>query len=459
LDIELYEFDKRWFDADYACALSEDGSAAVDNLRRAFFSIQKDRIKDTSLFLRPMLSHVYRWRSLKLPYISGAEIRFMPKCRAPQLEVFHFDCSKIWDTIYGLGPGLFGGYAPRLRDVRLGGVYVPLSGPNFVGLKTLCLRNMDYSSFPVQRFLFSLRVCPLLEEFALQDVQFFLPDDGGTRADDRLTVAAARIGFPFLRYLLLENLGKWPTHAILTSIVVPPSLHLCVDMQDMIDLHDVFPRDMTNLPNLALLRSLWIESEDGWCFLYGSSTPKVTHNDSETRLLTVGLGGLNTHHIPVMEPLLRDLNHILPMPQLEVLYININEYPFDVTVFAAALQGFPNLHTLTLSSCSPSMLKALFDCDALHPCPLLDTLELHFCAVSSGLLKSILESRRMVTGADRRSEVLPLRSLVFLECPGITSTVVSDLERLGVEVRIELSTPFQTSDHLKKRLRFEVPSD
>ncbi|KDQ09749.1 hypothetical protein BOTBODRAFT_36837 [Botryobasidium botryosum FD-172 SS1] len=454
LDIELYEFDQRWFDAGYASTPDEDGTAVVEGLRRAFFFIQKARVQETSLFLQPLLPHVYRWKSLKLPYISGSKVRFMLKSRAPQLEVFHFGCSSLWNEIYGLGSGLFGGYTPRLRDVRLGGVYVSLD-PNFACLKTLCLRNLDYRLVLAQIFINTLQGCPLLEELALQYIQFSQSEGEATlRPDHPSPALKARAAFPSLRYLLLENLGKLPTHAILASIVTPPSLHLCVDMHRATDLHDVFPQNISNLPNLARLRSLWVESEDGWCFLYGSSAPRIVPpGKNEPRLLTIGLGGLNTQHIPVMGPLLRDLSHILPMPDIEALYINVNEYPYSADALAAALHNFPKLRLLTLSLCPPSALRALSTSNASLPCPLLDTLELHSCAVNGGSLKEVLDSRRIAARAEQGPYAAPLRTLV-LSGPGATSSALSDLRYLGVEVRFVPAIPSQAPVHLKTRLQF-----
>ncbi|KDQ13428.1 hypothetical protein BOTBODRAFT_33450 [Botryobasidium botryosum FD-172 SS1] len=380
-----------------------------------------------------LFEHINRWASLKL---TGSQLLDQSALQclrrpAPALEVLEV-ChnNNLW--LHGACTTvdkLFGGEAPKLREISLTSFHLPLTLSVFSGLTKLELTRIRYTRDSVfSQLLCAIEASPALRSLRLAEIFFdFEPDL------DKLSLSApGAIDSSRLRYLSLRLLDPWVIKFILSRIVLSSRSLLDLvlhDMQPDESLGDLFPSNPTNLHNLgATGHVLFHASPFGdMCLLRGFSQYRGT-----TLAITVTGGPGNG---PVQR-ILSSLGPTLSTMPLEMVTIDryVNR-KWSTAALIRTLNSFPTLGILHLRNCHPKFVQALTVTLSSHPCPNMNTLIVSGCPIPDGALISTVLSRTAYNKGLQRN-VTPLMGLVL--CGPLNASMV---------VRAVLSTHLEVSWH------------
>lgn len=373
--------------------------------------------------IRPILSHIERCRSLRIRGIELEELAVFDT-PAPNLESFYAcynDSSETFDEERS-DAHLFKDSTPRLRELELIGICVPLNVPIYRGLVRLSLERVGFLVSPINMLLDALAACPLLEFFSLMDVQF---------EQDYFTQNPP-IPLLHLQDLLLDEVACNSVHSILTSIQVPPSLKMAVYVDSQTDLRAILPPPMDlfdRLPHLSRICHLRVFGSPNRENSFGDNAREycVIHEVSAEPRVLISVEEAYPEE-SLAESLCLGLGQDLPLPHLTQLELcNILEPPYgyvppDIT---QSLQSLSTITTLVMENCYSELMLLLIP-DPLFP--LLRTLELRKCTISAVNLLSVIGSRTTTSKGGAFSE------LILRKCRHANSDVVQQLKELSVEV-------------------------
>ncbi|KDQ12737.1 hypothetical protein BOTBODRAFT_146533 [Botryobasidium botryosum FD-172 SS1] len=181
--------------------------------------------------LKALLQHNSRLRSLFLENVSVAHDELL--FPAPQLEVFRcvgpdrFPPSRVPSVPINI----FAGHSPRLRALRLNMFHIALESSIYVGLTTLHLEAIHYTT-SIRDLIRVIKACPLLEELKLSRVSFALVNfpTVSRRSRSSPPVHTEPITLAMLRRTEIYRLDPEVTNKFFTSVVVPPSSLLVLSL-------------------------------------------------------------------------------------------------------------------------------------------------------------------------------------------------------------------------------------
>ncbi|KDQ12839.1 hypothetical protein BOTBODRAFT_146406 [Botryobasidium botryosum FD-172 SS1] len=373
-----------------------------------------------------LYQHVHRWHSVKLNRPNIDESTPFFRSPAPQLEIFHAESRRSWDPpVFAPNPGsvsYFNNHTPRLRDLSLTRVCVPLTSPMYTGLQKLQLDHIKFRDAPVSQLIRDLAACPLLEVLRLRDI-YFAP----TGATPPIIAELHRLQSMDLA------LTECDARYLLASIQVSAELVLSVEMEcgeATLSIPRIDTSALKHLPNLARIHSLDVRyhGRARCCAFIGTSGPPST-----AEILK-----MDYYHHPQAEAAqisrtLSDLGLRLPLSSLEHLAFSwFTECGVDVAVFTGILENLPTVISLALTDCPPSFVEALYVGAGSHLCPLLKRLCLE--SDESERLFEVVESRVNAKRSVSRDGSAPLFQVTFRECESVDSELVEKLLQLLVVV-------------------------
>ncbi|KDQ07820.1 hypothetical protein BOTBODRAFT_38502 [Botryobasidium botryosum FD-172 SS1] len=388
------------------------------------FFAPKDRGQkrlDLAVYMGLVSSHAARWRSCTLNCVSPKRMAPHFQLPAPKLEALSLnygDMDTARDTDLStvlLNP--FSGYAPRLRELSLGGVFVPFTSPIYANLSTLRLARIRYTKPDAfQQLMQLLDRTPLLEVLCLDYLNF--PSATNTSHSEE-----PLINLPLLRLLRMKTMQidqQWVLRHILSRVATPPSCHL--ELSAMLDANDslgsIIPQQSNahHLQNIANVGSLEIT-----CY------PEMTIFEARGAKADVGGFSITTEDYAGHAQVLGALSCIgkaFPMPCLESLTLSWSDYeptevdPAVVTAFADLLVRHPSIKELQLRHCPELLIKSLVGTSSAPVCPNLHTLAVSDCrSLRDGTLESVVASRRL-------GHIVPLSDISVRRCPNVSASTI-----------------------------------
>ncbi|KDQ14654.1 hypothetical protein BOTBODRAFT_145505 [Botryobasidium botryosum FD-172 SS1] len=372
--------------------------------------------------------HFPRYTTLLLPHLHRLNIcmlgfekpipaedaaNFLCLTPAPLLERLELRCGnhqRDWfsnpERMMIFGP-LFARRTPRLRDLKLEEVHIPLSASIFTGLARLCLIRVEYTEpDSVHQLTRILELLPHLTELRLHHLRFpiIIPDEA---------LSSGAINLPHLEELQVTFTGpnNWALHT-LSRVAIPPSCHLAVwgDLTFGGDLRELIPQqwhDQSNLPVLLSTNKLEISLHE---------TGRHTHymkghvSGSKSDAFAIYMDVENDANVP--RRVLWNLGRIFPMPSLDTVILRVygTDTPGLTPAFAKFLELHPNIREITLGCEAVATLDLLLLTSASHLCPQLETLCLWASrGLDENTLVRLVESR---TGRVEDGGIKNLRRLV-----------------------------------------------
>ncbi|KDQ11517.1 hypothetical protein BOTBODRAFT_451314 [Botryobasidium botryosum FD-172 SS1] len=347
------------------------------------------------------------------PHLETLDLRRKRNTRRPNL-VHHL-------------PGLFAGVAPRLREIYLSGICIPLDSPFFRGLTYLKLHCIDYSNHgSIHQLFHILELSPLLKELFLDGIG--------------LSVSVADIhSIPIivlthLRRLHLQCVSQSADlRYILRRLSIPPSCYLIIYGETGVpgdDLYELLPPpsviSANILPLMQPIRLLMLRISEDFIVLRGCS-----HGlQDEAYHITQMSEGIFRRTIP-------NLGHIFPMASLEGLHLNV-DITDDLSDLLLHLADFLHRHpTIKTIDCDNlGVLELLIVTPTRHFCPLLHSLQFRTASWTvpcEAAMIRLVESR--TARGDGENSVLRHVTL-----RGRTDFSGSGLATLRMRVEVEVAT-------------------
>ncbi|KDQ07802.1 hypothetical protein BOTBODRAFT_38483 [Botryobasidium botryosum FD-172 SS1] len=367
--------------------------------------------------------HISRWRSCSLQAASKTKVLSRLSASAPSLEVLSLNYGETGnfsrDTDQSKTPlNPFGGYAPRLRELSLGGIFIPFTSPLYSNLSTLRLARIRYSNPDApEQFMQILGCTPLLETLWLDDLEF---SSSSNAPESQLRSELSLISLPRLQSLRMVTVQidqRWVLRHILSRILAPPSCRL--DMSAMLDedddLSSIIPEQSNSqhLQNLSNVGSLEISCLSNVIALEGHA---LEANEDSFSISTHAYNG----HVNASS-ILSSIGKAFPTPCLDTLTLFWSNYeypeedPAIAASFADLLMRHPSIKKLVLQSCSELFVQALSEPTSGYPCRRLDTLIINDSPdLTDSTLESIVKDSR-----DNRQSASSLR-IQHSRCPNVT---------------------------------------
>ncbi|KDQ19486.1 hypothetical protein BOTBODRAFT_51878 [Botryobasidium botryosum FD-172 SS1] len=381
--------------------------------------------KDSSAGMLCLAHHVNRARYLNLDIfgMSENEVMLWWYASTPVLEVLVL--SGAWhmrsDEIPIL-PAPFGGIMPRLRELTLTRLCLPLDLPLYAGLTRLSLAELELTRPDSIHLLTQiLTKCPHLEEFSLMDVHLILGLDQRAVED-----AQPDINLPYLRRLFLGSLPHAVMRYLLSRIRPPPTavLNLAPFLLPGEDLTTVLPSSVEHLPSFAAAEKLIVIVQPGGkaCYIMG-----LTRSPTFT-LVVHGSHGL-------FQKTFASFVQLVPMLYIESLsFRGLRRYKRDrrdSDAFAHALSYFSSVAVLTFHNCHRTFPETLAITPTRHLCPLLRGLIIDNSGIRGRDLIFLALSRVNRTLEDDSLELIPrFWYLELTGCPKLTPGLVEELARI-----------------------------
>ncbi|KDQ07361.1 hypothetical protein BOTBODRAFT_149253 [Botryobasidium botryosum FD-172 SS1] len=374
--------------------------------------------------------HKHRWKICTFtgPQRAQAEILSQLTAPAPNMEVLAINLYGNDEDAESIdeerGPfninALFGGSTPRLRELTLGGVLVPLSSSIFSGLTKLELGRISYSSPKSVRLLLrALESCPLLESLTLTDIYVV--------SLLQINPAPSSVKLTYLQVLEIRQtywMG-WPQYHILDCIVIPPSSLLKLSVATYIPiLRDLVSEPLPQinssylgLRNISTIKELSIRLKDeSHCCTVGHSpdTSKrsfVFDVRTESDAFSYTLATLH----PAFPMLLESLVLFSASP-----HGYLRPIEFNTAVLVNFLNHQPLIRKLTFDHCAISATQVLEITPTQHVCPRLEELHVIDCAMDVRELISLVRPRAKggVERGARAEDVVYLQRLRVGGYPG-----------------------------------------
>ncbi|KDQ17611.1 hypothetical protein BOTBODRAFT_143968 [Botryobasidium botryosum FD-172 SS1] len=219
--------------------------------------------------LRDFLSRVTpcsdQWRRLEL-IVKAAETPLLS--HLANIPATKLECLEIGsqDEYLGMQPkldlDLFSGFTPRLRELELDTIRIPLTSPIFHSLIRLRLSDIYVEGTDEDlshQLLRIVNACPNLEVLYLRNLYTHISVDEGPDSSPAL-----RTFLPFLRTFTLKHI-QHPrvTRMLLESIQFPPTAQVKLYAHYEHDFDTELRHYFPSIPNLDLIKSLFI---DWTCF-------------------------------------------------------------------------------------------------------------------------------------------------------------------------------------------------
>ncbi|KDQ20109.1 hypothetical protein BOTBODRAFT_387069 [Botryobasidium botryosum FD-172 SS1] len=320
-------------------------------------------------------------------------------------------------------------HTPRLRILKLHGIFIPLTSPIYRNLRELCLGFILYvQPDTVQKMLWVLGACPLLEALHLDNVRFpFSLNVGAFVGAAESGLPSTAVALPRLRHVYTkQERSHLAVRSILSRIIAPR--HCCLEIiigeASFEILADVVPSYIDakgEFPGLSLISHMDIRLLDD-----GGLTMKGVSPEADVfKFATPTFYGYS-QVLPV-------LGRIFPMPLLESLAV-ANCWG-HTKAFAEFLDRHRAIHTIFLSGAEPEMMEIFRVTPTQHLCPSLRELIIEECNVSAAHLVNIVKSRINLgpTGIAPEGGV-PLQHLKIIGCLDLSQAVAAELgEHLAVE--------------------------
>ncbi|KDQ13429.1 hypothetical protein BOTBODRAFT_55978 [Botryobasidium botryosum FD-172 SS1] len=278
---------------------------------------------------------------------------------------------------------------PRLREVKLAGLYLPLTLPIFRGLTILHLTRIMYTFMTAISLLRVLVECPALEELRFD----LLVIEGGSDRDEIPGNTMPEIvDLSHLRVITLRHLPVRTTQYLLVHIAIPPraALEVLLDcLQPDEDLTHTLPPNLTHLSNLFSVTALefFVTPSSGTraCFLRGRDAAGAS-------LLSISVRK-NNNNAPVQR-IMASLGPSLSIMPLRafVLHLYANGR-WSASAFCRTLDYFPSIKALAFHECHQKFLKALAYSNGRAVCPSLEALMISDCAIPNHALAHLVWSR------------------------------------------------------------------
>ncbi|KDQ17799.1 hypothetical protein BOTBODRAFT_29955 [Botryobasidium botryosum FD-172 SS1] len=390
--------------------------------------------------LEALSPHTSRLRSLSFENVPA--FHDYPLSPAPQLEVLRYVGRRTpaGSHMCFAPTNIFAGHTPRLRDLKLESVHIPLTSLIYTGLTRLHLENIYYGSSATHDLIHALKACPLLEELTLLYIIFNeATDEHPTSSSVHEPVTLA----------MLRSIAIHPgtlASKVFTSIVVPSSSLLVLPLCNYEDFNSVVSKARGNLKNLARICSLHLR------YLSSMQTRHIDYPGPGYGFLgeTASKNGLTLLQIPISrqggggrDTLFPSISQFFAL-QIETLSLTGMPGALFLTVSHcfAILSDLTGLTKLSLESCASagSFLKALVVTPTSHLCPRLAKLCL---AYISGLDDALIETvkSRGSLGDNRAGR---LRKVTLAECPLADECIEVLKNYVQVKVRLRaLHLPFR----------------
>ncbi|KDQ07324.1 hypothetical protein BOTBODRAFT_180758 [Botryobasidium botryosum FD-172 SS1] len=400
---------------EYALSDDEDASELSSRQKEVSkaFDRQRNHFPD---FIESLQPHAERWASLRLQGIKMLGSHTLLHFPVPKLEVLHVHTSGLGTEARLAANTPFGGETPSLRDLHLAGIGMPLDWPAYVGLTRLHFERIRYNYSTIQQLIQILAACPLLEALALDSIQFASPPG---------TAPSQPIHLAHLRHMKLNGLTRGVESYVLRSILFPPFLR--VEMTPRVDgVVNIFPPDLRiedTIPSIGRIRHLTIQDQNQSFLMLG----KIADNDDTLLALDFETNG---HHASTLSNVLINLSRHVPFAALESITLDgFDERTVGTTPFSYMLLQFPNITSLTLISCSSSLVDVLIISAISLLCRSLETLRLVNMHVSKTTV-ALVESRIRSNYFYAPGTVTPLRRCILSQCYGEVRGRVPQLREL-----------------------------
>ncbi|KDQ08043.1 hypothetical protein BOTBODRAFT_70011 [Botryobasidium botryosum FD-172 SS1] len=378
----------------------------------------------------PFIRHLDRWRTLEIDGLQPGTFDYGGAFAspAPRLETLHVNVkwhennhSAVESAISRGSSHLFGGQTPRLRDLTLGGLCIPLTSPIYHDLNKLSLANINFDHSSINDFIAILAACPLLKMLSLRGVEFPMFNGDGIPPFG-LTIPIHMLRLESIDFCWMDGDS---VRRILTAVRVPASAKLHLVASNDTDLRGLLPPTagiLDSFPFLANIRRLHVYTTAVGCemFDYGHSLSR----------LHVRIIDFDRADATLVERVVSSIGRELPLPGLEALTLErTGGLPLGVAAFSRMLHGLRSITFLKLVD-STTLVEALILTPTSHMCPLLEMLHLHRSEITREDLLPLVTSR---IGGDQSSG--HFRSIKLTECKLVGGAgVVRELEGCGLSV-------------------------
>ncbi|KDQ06007.1 hypothetical protein BOTBODRAFT_272409 [Botryobasidium botryosum FD-172 SS1] len=223
--------------------------------------------------IEPFTRYLDRWRTLQIYGLHFETLDYdaftSPAPRLETLDVnvrWHINNRSAVESPIGPDSSrLFGGQTPRLRNLRLNGLCIPLTSPIYRSLTQLSLVNIDFVRSSMHDFVGILAACPLLSTLFLCGVE--LPGGGILSLSFTTPIHMHR-----LESIDLSRMSGNSMRQILAAVRVPASAKLQVTAGDGTDLRGLLPpvgSILDSFPFLPDIRHLDVYAAKVGCDMFG----------------------------------------------------------------------------------------------------------------------------------------------------------------------------------------------
>lgn len=409
-----------------------------------------------------VVPHLYRWKVYRVDVDVDPEVVLMMLLTpAPALETLdlnledHDSESHTPDPIISVdsntSPSVgvpFAGCTPRLRNLMLGGLFIPFSSSIYNGLTKLRLARIQFTKHETVVQLFdALRSSPLLEELSFDDI------DTTLAAEEPFPADIMPLEFSHLRCLnmLQRTLPRWLHRFILERVIMPPTSKLGLEMRmhwfrtnEFIDLDFVLPR--ASGPHFGLrnllgashleLKSDWDETTSAYeALAIEGKAPHISGSSLFSFKFTI----ISDYGTDFYEQTIRRI--FTPNIQ-HIVLCNFNSRllaPIEpiVDAFTAFLDNHMLIRTIIFSECESTFLDCLVVTASRHLCPKLEELHFYGSPIDEYGLKlvEVVESRTHGLGSDATVDSVQLQRL-FIGRRFLFEEIIAKLEsRLDLTIQ------------------------
>lgn len=374
---------------------------------------------------RDSLSHIvevvglsaHRLRSLKLSNCPTIYSSMLPLPAAPILEILHIESPDIGGRTT-ISSHVAHGDTPRLRELTVIGMVLPLNPSLYKQLTSLHLERIDFRNHdPIESLVRAVHACPDLEHLNLAQLQFFI-------SDVSQQVHHMPVNFPKLRDLEFSALSPQALTFLLHSIISPPRARFSLNLTPYYNLEDDIPSLMTRIQGLSCVRILHIvEFENG----EGSfAMAKGYEYTGGPELLSLTFQG-NFFRVGLV---VNNLKLLLPLHLIEELTL---EYLEDIGGIDHLLNHpMSALTTLTFNSCNPNVIEVLIRLSEPVPglllCPRLSKLRLGSMDLGGVPMTRLCKSDRGMSHNPPPGGQSPVE-VELLDCTRVSDDVMKQLEK------------------------------
>ncbi|KDQ17652.1 hypothetical protein BOTBODRAFT_172096 [Botryobasidium botryosum FD-172 SS1] len=371
-------------------------------------------------FLNPLISRSDQWRVLKIAMRRTDTPVFNDLANIPASNLERLSVEPVGQYGYygdhfqqNIGFDLFSGYTPRLRELELHSLGLPLASPIFCGLTRLRLSRIRFTEsdeYLAHQLLHIATMCPKLEELRLNRVYSTIRTNEGARSP-----STPHVPLPLLRiFSLSEDHPSRITRTFLGSIQFPSTVRIEL-ITDAVALLQFFPL----IPNVRLINSLRIEWSNwrirGWdCdghgllilrpLRSGETVPMAVFNLIHQRYLMS-----NATRLSIQIPHIEDY--------IECLITTISHLPLLAHIWLTFdtrdVRGATSAMSILSNTLARSTLRHLYLVD---------------CPVDPGVLLEFVWSVFHRNNGQRPKH--DLMALTLVNCVNIDDSTISELESL-----------------------------